>query len=107
MEQTSNQEKTDNLIEVTGIEQPTRTRLIDAASTKLASMKDAVDVLGKLLLASVAITYCTGFVITNLDLSRFQLISFSLTRPQYLIVGVLWAVYSAIAFLPFMLYTFS
>jgi hypothetical protein len=53
-------------------------------------MSGLVDSLSKMLLASAALAYAVGVVIVTSDLAQYKVATFSLARPQYVLVGATW-----------------
>jgi hypothetical protein len=62
--------------------------------------KDLLEELGRmagLLIPFVGIAYAAGLIITNAELSvRYAVVSFTLNRPHYIVVGAMWILLTAV-----------
>lgn len=62
--------------------------------------KELIDVVGKAVLALAATAYAAGLLIANIDLADYGIASFSLNRPQYILVGAAWIILSGMTAIP-------
>jgi hypothetical protein len=70
------------------------------AKRLLTSVSAQLDGIGKALIALAGVAYSVGFVLVNFDLARYRVTGFSLARPQYVLVGAVWLILTAIALVP-------
>jgi hypothetical protein len=70
------------------------------AKRLLTSVSAQLDGIGKALIAFAGVAYSVGFVLVNFDLARYRVTGFSLARPQYVLVGAVWSILTAIALVP-------
>jgi hypothetical protein len=64
-----------------------------------ATLTSVVETFAKLLALSGGISYAVGVIIVTSNLYRFHAVSFSLAKPQYVLVGTSWFVASIFALL--------
>jgi NAD(P)-dependent dehydrogenase (short-subunit alcohol dehydrogenase family) len=70
------------------------------AKRLLTSVSAQLDGIGKALIALAGLAYSVGFLLVNFDLARYRVTGFSLARPQYVLVGAVWSILTAIALVP-------
>jgi hypothetical protein len=54
------------------------------------TIKDGAEIVGKFALATVAVAYVAGLIVTNLHLRSYGLAGVSLVRAEYVLTGSLW-----------------
>lgn len=63
-------------------------------------MKELFEMIGKALLIFAAVTFSAGLLITNIDLAHYGVRSFSLDRPEYILVGAVWGTFTLLLCVP-------